>query len=342
MHGLSDEEVVPGVYDDWDFEKYAGVRAINSGVVKAGAISMKHMLAALDGKFVGRDTDDRKLGRAIHCRLLEPELYRTSFMVATKCCAILGSGPNKGKQCSSSGKYCDGKRWFCGAHRQEDCEPVQDYIDESEAERIEELADALHEHPVMELFRGECWTELSCVWESRGVLRKCRIDRFSRSPRPRIIDLKKCLPGKGSREDMEKAIHQHGYYRQMAGNIEAIEVLEGVTPEGIWVFIEDGPPYDVNIMPADPQTIAIGRFENNDIIGRFIAAQNAGKVPGYIYDRKFIRYGGLPVWYREQCAKLGIGVESASGTDGAGNDYAEFGDDSRQTMRAVNDSAAVD
>lgn len=322
---MSDAEIVPGTYD-WSFDQYKAVRAINSGVVSAGTVSMKHMAAALDGAFERNDTKDLKLGRAIHCRLLEPERFRLDIRVATKCCAILGSGVNKGKRCSNSGKYFDGANWFCGSHRQEDCNEPADYIDESEAERIEAIAEALHEHPVMELFRGQCWTELSCVWEVRGLLRKCRIDRFSREPRPRIIDLKKCLPGKGSREDMEKAIQAHGYYRQMAGNIEAIEVLEGVTPEGIWVFVEDGPPYDVNIMPADPQTIAIGRFENNDIIGRFAAAHKSGRLPGYIHDRKFIRYGGLPVWYRERCAQLGIGVESAAGTDSAGNDYAEFGE----------------
>lgn len=334
------EEIVPGTYSDWSFEQYAAVRAINSGVVKAGSISMKHMLAALDGKFAGKDTEDRKLGRAIHCRLLEPERFRLDYRVATSCCAILGSGPNKGKRCGNSGRYFDGVNWFCGSHKQPDCDEPDNYIDEAEAERIEEIADALHEHPVMELFRGQCWTELSCVWEVRGWLRKCRIDRFSRDPKPRIIDLKKCLPGKGTREEMEKAIHAHGYHRQMAGNIEAIEVLEGVTAEGIWVFIEDGPPYDVNIMPADPQTIAIGRFENNEIIGRFAAAHKTGKLPGYIYDRKFIRYGGLPLWYRRQCAELGIGVGDSAGTDGAGNDYADFGDVPRAELRCpVSDEA---
>lgn len=320
------DEIVPGTYSEWSFEKYLSVRAINSGVVSAGLISMKHMRAALDGLFTRKDTEDMKLGRAIHCRLLEPERFKLDYRVATTCCAILASGNNKGKRCSNSGRYFDGVNWFCGSHRQADCDEPADYIDESEAERIEEIAESLREHPVMELFRGKCWTELSCVWQSRGWLRKCRIDRFSREPRPRIIDVKKCLPGKGSREDMEKSIQQYGYHRQMAGNIEALEVLEGVTAEGIWVFIEDGPPYDVNIMPADPQTIAIGRHENNDIIGRFAAAHKNGRLPGYIYDRKFIRYGGLPLWYRRQCAELGIGVGDSAGTDAVGNDYADFGE----------------
>lgn len=344
MPEVPEPEIVPGTYSDWSFEQYAACRAINSGVVSAGLISMKHMLAAFEGLFVRKDTSDMKFGRAIHCRLLEPERFKLDYRIATTCSAILGSGVNKGKRCSNSGKFFDGVNWFCGSHKQPDSDVPTDYIDESEAERIEEIAEALHEHPVMDLFRGQCWTELSCVWEVRGWLRKCRIDRFSRDPKPRIIDLKKCLPGKGSREDMEKAIVAHGYHRQMAGNIEAIEVLEGVSPEGIWVFIEDGPPYDVNIMPADPQTIAIGRHENNDIIGRFAAAHKNGRLPGYIYDRKFIRYGGLPIWYREQCSRIGIGTGESPNTNESGEDYANFGDQPRPESRSipVSDAAAVD
>lgn len=319
-------DAVPGVYD-WSFDDYAGVRAINSGVVSAGRVSMKHMLAALDGDIVRKDTDDMKLGRAIHCRLLEPERYHREFLISTNCCAILSSGANKGKRCSNSGSYYDGANWFCGSHKQEDCNKPTDFIDGSEAERVEEVADSLKNHPVMELFRGESWNEVSCIWESHGLLRKCRIDRKQNKPRRRIIDLKKCLPGKGSRDDCEKAIEKHGYYRQMAGNIEALEVLEGETAEGIWVFVEDGPPYDVNIIPADPQTIAIGRHENNDIIGRFAAAQKKGEYRGYVYDRRFIRYGGLPIWYRQQCAQAGIGVEQSSGcgtAEPAQSEYVEF------------------
>jgi len=329
MPEVPDAEIVPGTYSDWSFEQYAAVRAINSGVVSAGLISMKHMRAALDGEFVRKDTDDMKLGRAIHCRLLEPERYAAEFLVATKCSRLLSSGPNKGKRCAASGRFYDGANWFCGTHKSEDCNEPRDYIDESEAEQAEACAEALKNHDCMRLFRGECWTELSCIWESRhGVLRKCRIDRFSKSPRPRVLDVKKCLPGKGAREEFEKSVHRFGYHRQMAGNIEAIEALEGVTAEGVWVVVEDGPPYDVNIVPVSKQTLAIGRHENNDIIGRFAAAQQREDYRGYVYDSRFIRPGGLPLWYIDQCMRIGIGCGDATAGEGSTEpsqpEYAEF------------------
>lgn len=320
------KEWVPGTYSDVPFPEYQSIRAVNSGVVTWGGVSMRHMKSALDGDIASTDTKDRKFGRAIHCRLLEPERYKAEYLISTTCCATLGSGINKGKRCGNSGRFFDGANWFCGSHKQEDCNEPADFISESEAAHNEAIANALHTHAVMELFRGECWTEMSCVWETHGVLRKCRIDRFSRKPRPRVIDIKKMQVGAGKREDCEKVIFGNGYYRQMAGNVEAIEALEGVTPEAIWVFIEDGPPYDVQVIPADQQTIEIGRWENNDIIGRFAAAQNKDDYRGYIYDSRFIRWGGLPIWYREQCARLGIGTPQSAGGSGQVSEYAEFGD----------------
>lgn len=336
-------EIVVGIHKSLSWDEYKAIRAVNSGVVSAGYVSMKHMRAALDGEFVRKDTDDMKLGRAIHCRLLEPERYTREFLIATKCSRLLSSGTNKGKRCSSSGRFYDGANWFCGTHKPDGCNEPQDYIDEAEAAQAEAVAESLKHHDVMRLFLGECWTELSCVWESRGVLRKCRIDRYSREPRPRVLDVKKCLPGKGSRDEFEKSVHKFGYHRQMAGNIEAVEALEGVSPEGIWVVVEDGPPYDVNIIPANPQTIAIGRHENNDIIGRFAAAQQRNDYRGYVYDSRFIRHGGLPLWYIEQCMRIGIGTSDDS-TAAAHPEYADFGDAPRTESHVipVADAAAVD
>lgn len=332
----------PGLYRDLPFADYAAIPAINSGVVKAGTVSMKHMKAALDGAGSDKDTKDRKLGRAIHCRLLEPERYRAEYLVATPCKAV----KQDGQECGNSAKLLWDDVWYCGVrgHAPKDAREPADYISEGDSQRIEAVAAALHDHPVMRLFRREGWSEVSCVWESHGLLRKCRIDRYAPGDKPLIIDIKKCQVGAGRKEDCEKAIHGNGYYRQLAGNVEAIEALTGKTPDAIWVFVDDDYPFDVNIIPADAQTVAIGRWENNDIIGRFAASQNRNDYRGYIYDSRFIRHGGLPLWYREQCMRLGIGT----GDDSSGSSQPEYADFDEPEQRAVlfansvADGAAVD
>lgn len=399
-----------GVHHGIDFVSYADLPYVNSGVVTWGRTSMKHMQAAHEHKIASKDTEDRKLGRDIHCAILEEERYRQDYLIASKCVAPVAS--RDGELCGNSAKlvsaiprhpedqyaqvdhclkaagwslrdtsasgsryyerngshlrasdhppnektqawmndvrcseiaigakenvmsaltpFVDGVTfkpllfWYCGVkgHAPHGAFPPQEFVSEEEAERIEAIREALRSHEAMKLLRGESWSEVTCVWEHLGLLRKCRIDRYSIKPKHRIIDLKKCKPGNGSREDCEKAILNNGYYRQMAGNVEAIEALTGETPEAIWLFIEDDYPFDVNIIPADSETIAIGKWENHDIISRYAAATKKDDCRGYIFDARVIRYGGLPDWYKRQCRELGIGTEH----NGDDQEFAEFGE----------------
>lgn len=86
----------PGIHRDVPFEEYASWKAINSGVLRWGKVSMKHMKAALDGLVKSEDTKDRKLGRAIHQRVLEPD---RPLVVATQCAAM----KKDGTRCSNLG-----------------------------------------------------------------------------------------------------------------------------------------------------------------------------------------------------------------------------------------------
>lgn len=320
-------DIGPGLHT-LDFAKYAALPYINSGAVnkaftKRGQISMKHFHAAIEGRMKSDDTEDRKLGRAIHCRLLEPERYRTDFLVATTCRAV----KQDGQQCGNTARLLWDGEWYCGVrgHAPKGASEPADYIAESERQRIEALCEALHTNDVFQsgLFRRPGWHEASGIWEERGMRCKCRIDRLDES-KPIVIDLKKIQVGTGDRETCEEKIRDYGWYRQAAMYVKCIEALLEKTPEFVWVFVEDDEPYDVQVIPADSQTIAIGRHEVDDVLGRYAVARQAGKFKGYIYDSRFIRPGGLPLRYRQQCEAIGIGVGESSGT--GDDEYADFGD----------------
>src|SRR5690606_29876450 len=118
-------------------------------LLKNGRPSMKHMKAAVEGKFEDADTTALKFGRAVHCRLLEPERYGTDILVATPCQAMTG----KGKPCGARAKnwHQESNTWYCGikSHAPEGCIEPRDYVSEEEAERIERMAKALHDHEAM-------------------------------------------------------------------------------------------------------------------------------------------------------------------------------------------------
>jgi hypothetical protein len=80
-------EIGIGFHEGIDFATYAAIPALNASKLckaftKGGQISMKRLHAAVEGRIKVDDSDDMRMGRAIHCRLLEPERYSTDFLVS--------------------------------------------------------------------------------------------------------------------------------------------------------------------------------------------------------------------------------------------------------------------
>src|SRR5688572_27676231 len=94
----------PGIHYDLSFADYARIPALNSSVLKWGhppSGSMLHLKAAIDGEIETEDSRDRKFGRALHVRLLEPDRYRSEILIAGECGAIKKSG----QRCTNTGKF---------------------------------------------------------------------------------------------------------------------------------------------------------------------------------------------------------------------------------------------
>lgn len=290
-----------GIFRDVPFATYAGWKAINSGVVKWGGISMKHMLAAYEGRLKSEDTRDRKLGRAIHARLLEPETFSQQFRIADPCQAVLKSGDNKGKPCGAASSW-EGPEggWFCGVkgHRPEGSKPAENTISAAERDRCDKIAESLKNHFAMPLMRRSGWSEQSMVWMWRDWLLKGRADRMTiGSDRPMILDLKKCQVGKGRREDCQKAIETYGYHRQAAMYCNGAKVLTGNDHEFVWIFVEDNEPFDIQVIPATKQDIEIGWKQVTTTLDIFDRQCKANDCFGYLWTPMNIKPGGLSQRY---------------------------------------------
>lgn len=94
------------VHYNMPFDEYCTLQGINASALKGdGATSPKHLKAVLDGEIVSEDSNDKRLGRAIHCSILEPDRFETAFPVATPCQATLKSGANAGSDCGSKSSF---------------------------------------------------------------------------------------------------------------------------------------------------------------------------------------------------------------------------------------------
>lgn len=311
----------PGVYQDVPFEQYVAWQAVNSGVVKWGAVSMKHMHAAFEGRLKSDDTRSKKLGRAIHSFILEPETFHQRHIIGGQCCAIVKSGQREGQPCGNNGLLFNGTGWYCGQHSKGMASATGDktVITEDEWRRCESIKAALKDHIANKVLARKGFCEQSIVWEYRGLRMKCRLDKFADGQRPVILDLKKCRVGFGTTEECQRSVANYEYHVQMALYVKGVETITGRRPEFVWVFVEDNDPFDIQVIPASDEDYVIGWHLARAALDRYARCQKAGEYPGYISIAENIHPGGLPPWEVKQAQKAGWFDERDDDSDGREN-----------------------
>lgn len=297
-------DLEPGWHRDVPFDEYRKWPLLSPSTLKWGATSMKHLKAAIDGEIERTDSPDLRLGRAFHCRLLEPESFAARWPVATKCAVEMKSGERKGEKCGSPGSVQVDGEWRCGRHGAGG-ESVEDYLTVDESARVAALAKSIGSHPGIKLLRSRGGCELAGVWELDGLRMKCRLDKFipPGGGRPAVVvDLKKCQVGKVERSACERAIFDYRYHIQAAAYTLAAKQIEGLDDvRFVWVFFEDKPPYDVMILQADGMTLSCGEVVLRKIVGDYQKCVAKGVWPGVTNG---LQVGGLPEWYLKQFARM--------------------------------------
>jgi hypothetical protein len=317
-------------------------------VVKWGAVSPKHMHAAFEGRLKSEDTRSKKLGRAIHAMVLEPDTFHQRHIVSGRCCGVIKSGEREGQQCGSPGLVFDGTGWFCGTHGRwrTDATGGKTVISDSEWMRCEGVKAALKEHIANKVLARKGFCEQSIVWEYRGLRMKCRLDKSADGARPVILDLKKCRVGYGTTEECERAVLTYDYHVSAAMYCKAKEFHTGKQPEFIWVFVEDDEPFDIQVIPASPEVLAIGWHIAKTALDRYVKQVRENDLFGYIWIPENIKPGGLPTWEIKRAQQAGWLDEcddrshqsKDGGTDSPEADNAGFGVGDAET---VSDHAAT-
>lgn len=309
-----------GIHHAIEFDDYKNWPVVNSGVLKFGMLSMKHMKSAMDGELDSDDTTSRKFGRAVHCRLLEPDLFDFRFQVSTPCCAVLKSGVNKGKQCGKTSRYLDGNsNWFCGQHIPHDFDEPLELVTPDELSRIDRMIASVKKHDAVKLLRAHGGCEVSFIADVFGVRCKGRADKYipGGSCPPTVVDIKKCQAGSISKAACEKSITNYGYHRQAAIYKLGLDAITGRDHHFVWVFIEDAPPFDVCVVHMDGETFAIGRHEVRLTLEKWKEAIDADEYPGV---SNTIEQGGLTEFYRKRFSNWELNEQHVNELqfDGAG------------------------
>lgn len=182
-------------------------------------------------------------------------------------------------------------------------------------DQVQEMAAKLREHPTaMALLHPAGKPEQSLFWTDpeTGVACRARIDwlpyfTVQRDGQPamppaypsRLIvpDYKTCVSA--APDDLQKAIHQHGYHQQADFYLRGIRVLfpDLVPPKFVFICQEKTPPYLVTVCEPDPFAMRIGAHLNRQALLTYRECTESGRWPGYTDDVAMI---SLPGWVERQ------------------------------------------
>lgn len=292
-----------GVYHDVPFEEYLSWDALNISTLLWGRLSMEHVRAALDGVIEEKTSPAMLFGSALHCRLLEPSRFGERYSVASGCQGIMKSGKRAGEECGGKASFRvgegEGARYYCARHAPKSAVEADDVLSAEDAAHIEAINVKVREHPVVKLIRQHGGFEASIVFEKEDILCKARLDKWitGGTAPDTIVDLKKTRLGGASDDQFSRAVDNYHYHQKAAWYCEAAQAISGISPAFVWIAVEEVPPYGINVIHCDAETLRIGQYLNETLFANYVVATESGDWAGYAKD---IHEGGLPGYRRRE------------------------------------------
>lgn len=237
-------------------ELYHSGPGISSTGLKEILKSPAHYLAYLEGQ---EDSAAFRLGRLVHMRILEPEVYMRTVVVAPPWDARTKEGKaireaflieSAGKEAVTAAEYTENERYWNAA-------------------QANKLA--------RKIFQGG-QAELSVYWidEETKVLCKARADYLRGEA---IFDLKTTSYSAAPKE-FQKTVLNFGYH------VSAAFYLDGFArhlpvKHFSWVALEKKPPFCFGFFAADQELLNAGRAEYTKALATFAECLKTGSWPGY-------------------------------------------------------------
>lgn len=247
-------------------------------------------------------TDDMRLGTAIHTAILEPEKFVTEYLKAGQCETV----KKNGERCSNPGKMLsfgtDGaKQWFCGVHGIADWSGFAgEILTAEDYDAVTFAAMAVHSHPVCGLILREADDrELTIVWrdEESGCLCKMRADALHGAQGGGIyapgfiLDIKTTQDA--SPEKFPYDVIKYRYYAQAAMYVDGARAAGLEIDDFAIIAVEKTAPYGVMLYQFKPEALDGGRQFIRPLLNTWAECQRTGIWPGYPQGTNFL---SLPSW----------------------------------------------
>lgn len=265
--------------------------------------SPAHYKAWLDGAET-KDNDDFRLGRALHCALLEPERFASEYVVMP----TFDEYRDKAGRLSTKEGKAERAAWV-KAH--EGCA----IIEPTDREVALAMASAVRAHPTASSVLASGRAEVTARWhdEDTGLECKARADFFAERD-PSLTDAARLdaglsAPGAKRRfrflvdvkttdnagpDAFARSSAAYGYHRQAAFYQDGFAVASGGPVDGfVFIVVEKAPPYAVALYMIDEAGMAMGRLAVRDAMEKL--ADCVERDAWAAYPEK-IQVLSLPAW----------------------------------------------
>lgn len=278
--GIIADGIYPGISDAEYRSSLVWSSRMTPSVLEYGVQqTMAHVKAAYDGK-VEFDTDSLSFGRAFHCRLLEPERFKTAFGVAQQCQADTA----KKMRCSKRATVRVAGQWLCSTHADGDGSEIE-VITEDEASTIEAMRARVFKHPAVNILKASGGCEVAIAWtdpRTRTPM-KSKLDKWMQKVHgvdySMILDLKTIRSAHP--RAISNAIEEYGWARAAALRCDGIEALTGQRPRYCLICIEKEHPHEVCVPMIGEETMRGARWEVRNLLALWSKCVKDGAFPGY-------------------------------------------------------------
>jgi exodeoxyribonuclease VIII len=217
------------------------------------------------------DSKALRIGSAVHCAVLEPELFATQYYILPEFKGI-GSKLRREEYVSARAQMTR--------------------LTTEEFAQVTNIAEAVHAHSLAKQMLASGLAERSHFWldEYSGLTLKCRPDFYNDDGV--IVDLKTCQDA--SPQAFAKSVANYQYHLQAALYMDGVEAQMGRAPGGfVFIAVESEPPHAVGIYILDDLSMQEGRRAYRRALEKIRDA--GGSVNTHGYSTKLTQIS-LPHW----------------------------------------------
>jgi hypothetical protein len=270
----------PGVYEHIPSEVYHAWDALSNSMIGHLRRSPAHLRAYLLSP--SPETPALRLGRALHCAILEPERFAIDYTVASPCVEFKKSD---GLHCTNAGITLHDDGWRCGQHNKK-AGPADESklaLSEGDHETCLGVLASIRQHPAAgAMFESEGRVELSVVWkdDETGILCKARFDKHAPDiSTGLLIDPKSTTDA--SNHAFEKSVRTYGYHIQGAHYLTGAQAVGLQAHHFANVAFEKDAPFAVAVYRIHDTAIQIGEMLRRPLIRLYAQCRDRNEWPAY-------------------------------------------------------------